>query len=42
MPVEQAIDVGQRHAAREELLQLGAQLRGGENLAPQGSLLPLL
>jgi hypothetical protein len=36
MPVQQTIDVGQRHAAREELFQLGAQLRGSENLAAEG------
>jgi hypothetical protein len=42
MPVQQAIDVGQGHAALSELLQFGTQLRGGENLAAQGSLLPPL
>jgi hypothetical protein len=38
MPVQQSVDVGQGHLALGELLQFGAQLRGGENLAPQGGL----
>jgi hypothetical protein len=42
MPVQQTIDVGQRHAALGELLQFGAQLRGGENLALGSSPLPPL
>jgi hypothetical protein len=42
MPVQQTTDVGQRHGALGDLLQLGMQLRGGENLVLAGGLLPLL
>jgi hypothetical protein len=42
VPVEQAIDIGQGHVVLGELFQFGAQLRGGENPAPKGSLPPLL
>lgn len=42
MPVQQPVDVGQRHALRGELLQFGTQLRGGEDLTLASRLLPFL